>query len=234
MVLRRTLGTYGRRILSDLGLWLEDTLGAAPLDISLYERALTHGSHGVSNYQRLEFLGDRVLGLIMAEWLMTLFPAENEGFLSHRFTVLVSGAVCAQVARTAGIREWARLGKQARDDGASDSDYILGDMIEGIIGALYTEHGIDAARTFIRRWWAPLIDQKSAAPRHPKSLLHEWAEAHKRKSPVYSVVERTGPDHAPRFRVKASMGTAGEAEAEGRSKQEAESAAAAALLEKLS
>ncbi len=219
--------------MSDLAAWLEATLGRAPKDIALYQRALTHGSHGPANYQRLEFLGDRVLGVVVAEWLMQLFPNEKEGFLSHRFTVLVSGAVCAEVARAAGVRNRMILGKQARDDGAGDSDYILGDVIEALIGALYSEHGLEAARDFVRRWWAPHVDAKSAAPRHPKSLLHEYAEAHKRKPPAYRVVERSGPDHAPRFRVEASLGSLGSAEAEGRSKAEAESAAAAALLEKL-
>lgn len=220
--------------MSGLAAWLEETLGRAPEDLALYERALTHGSHGPANYQRLEFLGDRVLGVLMAEWLMTLFPNEKEGFLSHRFTVLVSGAVCAEVARAMAARDWLRLGKQARDDGAIESEYILGDVTEALIGALYSEHGLDAAREFVRRWWAQYVDAKSAAPRHPKSLLHEWAEAHKRKPPAYRVVDRSGPDHAPRFRVEASLGSAGSAEAEGKSKAEAESAAATALLATLS
>ncbi len=216
-----------------LAHWLEATLGVAPRDIALYERALTHGSHGPDNYQRLEFLGDRVLGQLIAEWLTETFPNEKEGFLSHRLTVLVSGATCAEVARTAIVRDHMKLGKQARDDGGYDSEYILGDVTEALIGAVFIEHGINVARALVRRWWAPFLDGNAPAPRHPKSLLHEWAEAHKRKTPIYTIIDRSGPDHSPRFRVRVSVGSAGEAEAEGKSKQDAERAAAAALLEQL-
>ena len=211
--------------------WLAETLGAEPHDAALYQTALTHPSHGPDNYQRLEFLGDRVLGLVVADWLSALFPKEREGELSQRFVTLVSGATCAEVARGLGIRAHVRLGKQARDDGAADSDNILGDVIEALIGALYREHGLETARSFIRRAWGPLIDGKAAVPRHPKSLLHEWAEGRKRKPPSYAVIDRSGPDHALRWTVRASLGNAGEADGTGSSKQEAETAAATALLE---
>ncbi|CAM3234913.1 Ribonuclease 3 [Sphingomonas antarctica] len=214
--------------------WLAETLGAEPRDATLYQTALTHPSHGADNYQRLEFLGDRVLGLVIADWLSALFPRDREGELSHRFVTLVSGATCADVARDLGLRGHVRLGKQARDDGAADSDNILGDVIEALIGALYQEHGLQAARAFIHRAWASRIDGKAAVPRHPKSLLHEWAEGHKRKPPTYTVIDRSGPDHALRWTVRASLGTAGEADGTGSSKQEAETAAATALLGMLS
>ncbi len=213
--------------------WLADTLGVAPEDEALYRTALTHPSHGADNYQRLEFLGDRVLGLVIADWLSAQFPKEREGQLSQRFVTLVSGATCAEVARELGLKDHIRLGKQARDDGASDSDNILGDVMEALIGALYLEHGLDAARALIRRAWTGRIDGRDAVPRHPKSLLHEWAEANKRKPPRYTVMDRAGPDHALRWTVQASVGSAGEAPGTGSSKQEAETAAAAALLEKL-
>ena len=213
--------------------WLADTLGAVPKDEALYQTALTHPSHGPNNYQRLEFLGDRVLGLVIAEWLSAAFPTEREGQLSQRFVTLVSGVTCAEVARELGIKAHVRLGKQARDDGAADSDNILGDVMESLIGALYLEHGLEAARVFIHRAWKPRIDGKAAVPRHPKSLLHEWAEGHKRKPPVYMVIDRSGPDHALRWTVRASLGNAGEADGTGSSKQEAETAAAIALFGKL-
>jgi ribonuclease III len=213
--------------------WLATTLGVAPRDEALYRTALTHPSHGADNYQRLEFLGDRVLGLVIADWLSGLFPKEREGQLSQRFVTLVSGVTCAEVARELGVKAHVRLGKQARDDGASDSDNILGDVMEALIGALYTEHGLEAARAFIHRAWGPRIDGKAAVPRHPKSLLHEWAEGNKRKPPHYTVIDRSGPDHALRWTVRASVGSAGEADGTGSSKQEAETAAATALLGKL-
>lgn len=213
--------------------WITQTLGSEPGDLDLYERALTHGSHKGANYERLEFLGDRVLGLTIAEWLFERFPDDAEGRLSFRLNALVSGASCATVGRTLGLRAHIRLGKQAQDDGAFESDNVLGDVVEALIGALYLDHGLDAPRQFIRRYWAALIDDQLVAPRHPKSMLQEWAAAQNRRPPAYEVVDRSGPDHAPRFRVKVSLGSAGEAEAEGASKQEAETAAAIALLAEL-
>lgn len=216
----------------DLRGWIADTLGHAPTDLALFERALTHGSQAAANYERLEFLGDRVLGLTIAEWLFEKFPDEAEGALSRRLNALVTGAVCAEVAREVGVVPFLRLGKQARDDGAAQSDNVLGDVMEALIGALYLEAGQDAARALIRRAWGDKIDRQGAAPRHPKSALQEWAAARNRRAPVYDVVDRSGPNHAPRFRVKVTIGKL-EAEAEGSSKQEAETAAAAALLEKV-
>lgn len=213
--------------------WLKATLPAIPVRLDLYQRALTHSSFGGKDYQRLEFLGDRVLGLVMAEWLSELFPEEREGSLSHRFTILVSGRTCAEVARDLGVKAWLRLGKQARDDGGYEKDSILGDVTESLLGAIYLDLGFDVSRRFVRDRWQRFIDVNAQAERHPKSLLHEWAEAHNRKSPDYAIVDRSGPDHAPRFTVRVSLGSAGEATATGLSKQEAETAAARALLEKL-
>ena len=214
--------------------WIEQALGHRPADIAPFERALTHGSQAAANYERLEFLGDRVLGLAMAEWLFTLFPNEPEGALSKRLNTLVTGAVCADVARSLGVAQHLKLGKQARDDGARDSDNVLGDVMEALIGALYLDAGLDAARAAVRTAWGDRVrTQGSAAPQHPKSALQEWAAAHNRRTPMYEIVDRSGPHHAPRFTVKASIGALAEATAEGSSKQEAETAAAAALLVKL-
>lgn len=213
--------------------WLAQATGVAPRDVKLYERALTHGSFGSDTYERLEFLGDRVLGLVVARWLYDMFGDEAEGKLSFRFNSLVAGATCATVGRAIGVTPHIRLGKQARDDGAFDSDNVIGDVVESLIGALYLDRGIDAAQAFIRHHWEPLLNDQGSAPRHPKSALQEWAAAHNRKPPVYSVIDRSGPHHAPRFTVNVSLGSAGEAVAEGSSKQDAETAAAEALLGKL-
>ena len=131
--------------------WIADTLGHRPRDLALFEAALTHSSHAGENYQRREFLGDRVLGLIMADWLFALFPAEPEGKLSRRINALVSGETCAEVAKTLGVGPHLRLGKQARGDGAQLSTYVLGDVVEALIGALFIEAGLDDARSFVRR-----------------------------------------------------------------------------------
>lgn len=219
--------------MTGLAAWLAEALGYTPTDLAPYERALTHGSRSAESYERLEFLGDRVLGLIMAEWLFELFPDEPEGNLSRRLNALVTGAVCAEVARAIGVVHHLRLGKQARDDGASDSDNVLGDVTEALIGALYRDHGLGAAGGFIRRAWADRVTGATPAPRHPKSALQEWAAANNRRPPVYEITDRSGPHHAPRFTVKVTVGKLAEAEATGRSRQEAETEAAKALLERL-
>ena len=208
--------------------------GAEPRDLGLYHEALTHGSTGdARDYQRLEFLGDRVLGVVIAEWLYKL-EAADEGRLSQRLNALVSRATCAAVARAIDLGPHIRMGKQARDDGGRDSDNILGDVMEALIGALYLDAGFPAARDFVRARWSGRIDHQARAPQHPKSALQEWAAAHNRRPPAYEIVERSGPHHAPRFTVKVAIGKLAEAEGQGSSKQEAETAAAAALLEKVS
>jgi ribonuclease-3 len=219
--------------LSELANFMADALGHQPNDRSLFERALTHPSYSKANYQRLEFLGDRVLGLIMAEWLSERFPGEPEGQLSHRFTTLVSRASCSQVGLELGISKHLKLGKQAREDGASRSENVVGDAVEALIAALYLDGGYDAARRFVRERWADMVAEQEEVPRHPKSLLHEWAEGHGRKSPTYELVDRQGPSHAPRFTVRVTVKGLGQAEGQGTSKQEAETAAAAELLKQV-
>lgn len=216
--------------MNDLARWVKDVLGVQAKDLALYDRALTHSSHAGPTYERLEFLGDRVLGLVIADWIYTLHPDDPEGKLSHRLNTLVARTTCAEVGRALGLASRIKLGKQALEDGAFDSDNVLGDVVEALIGALFVDQGLDAARAFVVGQWQSHISSQTSAPRHPKSELQEWAAAHNRRAPAYSVVERSGPDHAPRFRVKVSLGSAGEAEAEGKSKQEAESAAAGVLL----
>ncbi|MEG8039539.1 ribonuclease III [Sphingomonas sp. LR60] len=217
----------------DVAAWVGEVLGVRPDEPDLFVRALTHSSHAGESYERLEFLGDRVLGLVMAEWLSEVFPDEPEGQLSKRFNALVTGAVCAEVARGIGAVAHVRLGKQARDDGAQHGDNLLGDVMEALLGALYRTAGLDAARAAIRRLWADRIHSDDKAPQHPKSALQEWAAANRRAVPAYELVDRSGPGHAPRFTVRVTVGK-DEVSAEGTSKQEAETEAARALLEVLS
>jgi len=219
--------------MSDLAGFVRDQLGHAPKDLALFERALTHPSLGRDNYQRLEFLGDRVLALVIAEWLTERFQGEAEGQLSFRLTTLVSRASCAQVGIELGVPALLRLGKQAMDDGAARSENVVGDAVEALIAGLYLDGGYDAAKAFVRRNWASMLDAQQTAPRHPKSLLLEWAEGHGRRPPDYEVIDQSGPPHAPRFTVRAAVRGLGSAEGKGSSKQEAETAAAAALLEQL-
>jgi ribonuclease-3 len=213
--------------------WIEQTLGRKPGDPVLFERALTHASHGADQYERLEFLGDRVLGLAIAGWLYELFPDEPEGQLSKRLNALVARDVCAEVGRELGVGGRVRLGKQAREDGASDSDNVIGDVVEALIGALYLDSGLAAAEAFVRRAWGERVSTRDKAPQHPKSALQEWAAAKEKKPPAYRLAERSGPQHAPTFVVEVEIKGVGSATAEGASKQEAETAAAAKLLEQL-
>ncbi len=210
--------------------WLADKLGHRPKAMPLFELALTHASRSEENYERLEFLGDRVLGLATAAWLYELFADEPEGKLSRRLNVLVSRATCSDVARDIGIPERMRLGKQAREDGAHDSDNVLGDAVEALIGAVFLDAGFEAAEDVVQRLWASRVGELERAPKHPKSRLQEWAAANERRPPAYELVGRSGPHHAPKFIVEVTIRDVGAARAEGTTKQEAETAAAEALL----
>jgi ribonuclease-3 len=218
----------------DIPPFVGEALGGEPKQPQLFERALTHGSHGRDTYERLEFLGDRVLGLVIAAWLFERFPNEPEGKLSRRFNVLVARETCGEIGRALDLPRFIRLGPQAREDRANMSENVVGDVVEAMIGAIYLDGGIERAEAFVKTQWTPFLDGQRKAPVHPKSELQEMAAEKQLGVPVYEVLARFGPHHAPRFRIKVSLGRHGEAEAEGASKQDAETAAAAALLEKIS
>lgn len=204
--------------------------GLPPEDEALWIEALTHGSTGETrHYQRLEFLGDRVLGLVIAEWLHET-GRDNEGKLSQRLNALVAGSMCARMARELDLGDHLRLGKQARDDGGRDSDNILGDAMEALIGACFVEFGFEASRALVRRLWADAFAGQAGTIKHPKSALQEWAAGNRRRMPEYRILERTGPDHAARFTVSVSVRGVGEAEATAASKQDAETQAAAEFM----
>ena len=218
---------------AEVAKFVRERLGHEPKDLRLFELALTHARAGTDNYERLEFLGDRVLGHVMALALYERHPDEPEGYLSRRYNVLVARETCADIGREIGIPALVRLGKQARDDGASQSDNVVGDVVEALIGALLLDGGLEAAERFIREAWEPLLAGQRKAPLHPKSALQEMAAAKGCKAPAYELVARTGAHHAPTFTIRVSVPGLGEATAEGTSKQDAETAAAAALLERL-
>jgi ribonuclease-3 len=206
--------------------FLTEIAGRPPVDDALWLEALTHGSTGAArDYQRLEFLGDRVLGLAIAEWLHAA-ETGDEGRLSQRLNALVSRATCARIARSIGLGSHIRLGKQARDDGGADSDNILGDVMEALIGASFVTHGFEETRAMVRRLWADAVSGQTGQRKHPKSALQEWCAGNRRRMPEYRLVERSGPDHAARFTVAVSVPGVGEAEAIAGSKQEAETKAA--------
>ncbi len=216
---------------ADVAAFVRDQLGHEPRDLRLFEVALTHKSMtSGDDYERLEFLGDRVLGMVIAQALYERYPDEPEGFLSRRYNVLVARENCAENGREIGVPTLVRLGKQAREDGAAQSDNVVGDVVEALIGALLIDGGLEVAKRFVLKLWEPDLASQHGAPHHPKSALQELAAAKGLKAPVYEVVARTGAHHAPRFTIRVSVPRLGDATAEGTSKQDAETAAAAALL----
>lgn len=212
---------------------LEENLGYRFTERKRLEMALTHSSVGskARDNERFEFLGDRVLGLLTAERLLEQYPDAVEGDLSPRFHALVDKAACAKAARLMGIGPALRLSPGESKSGGREKDTILADACEAVMAALYLDGGLDAARTaFVRFWSEGLAHPPSATAKDPKSALQEWAQSRGRPVPNYTVVSRQGPDHAPRFTVEAKVDGADPIRAEGRSRQEAEKAAAAAML----
>ena len=198
--------------------------------------ALTHsGAAAEGDYQRLEFLGDRVLGLIIAGHLLETHGDADAGELALRYNALVRAEACAEVATAAGLGAFVRLGKGEALSGGAAKPGILADVCEAVIAALYLDGGLDAATGFVLRLWAPLLEEQTAAVKDPKTALQEWAQRGGLGQPVYSLVSRTGPDHEPLFTasvdVPGSRIAASAATGRGPSKRAAEQAAAANAME---
>ncbi len=228
----RLMGTQAERDRLEAEAWATETLGIRLSDPALLMMALTHKSaRSATSYERLEFLGDRILGAVIAADLYQKYPKEPEGKLTRRFHTLVSGETCAAVARAHHVGSYVRMDAQARADGGVDSDNILGDVVEALIGALWLDQGWESAGQAVRRWWSGQSGQVGSAQKHPKSALQEWALARGRRTPVYELAGRSGAHHAPNFHVRLRVGDLPPVEAEGSSKQEAETRAAQAFLE---
>ena len=215
---------------------LETTIGYRFADSALLERALTHisalkGAQGrAGSYQRLEFLGDHVLGLAVSEMLFAAFPKADEGELSRRLADLVRRESCAEVARAIDLGAALRLGASESNAGGRSRQAILADVCESLIGAVFLDGGYKAAAYFAERFWAARMRTPARPLRDPKTMLQEWAQARGLPTPSYREVERTGPHHNPEFRVEVALPNRGPAEGKGRSKRAAEQAAAAAML----
>ena len=209
------------------------SLGHDFADRGLLEQALTHpsaASPARPDNQRLEFLGDRVLGLVIAGALLRAFPTESEGSLAPRFNALVRRETLAEVAEEIGLGGYLRLGRSESLGGGRRKAAILADAMEALIAALYLDGGMDAAERFVLGRWRRRIEAPAAAPTDAKTRLQEWEQARGMSPPAYEEVARSGPDHAPRFVVAASLVTGETAEGEAASKKQAEQAAARALL----
>lgn len=216
---------------------LETRLGHRFADRSLLEQALTHASAvspdeaRTKSYQRLEFLGDRVLGLSVAAMLYETAPDAPEGHLSRALADLVRKETCAAIAAEIGVSAALRVGKGERRNGLAKKPAVLGDACEALLGAIYLDGGFPASDRVIRALWAGrLPDLDAGTVADPKTALQEWAHTRGLTEPRYSEIGRTGPDHAPMFRVLASIPGLADAEGQGRSKRLAERAAAEAML----
>ena len=202
----------------------------------LLQRALTHASIGSKtrpDNQRLEFLGDRVLGLVMSEALLSADRGATEGQLAPRFNALVRKETCAEVAREVDLGAVLRLGRSEMLTGGRRKEALLADGMEAVIAAVYLDAGLDAAREVVLRLWGERLQSVESDARDAKTMLQEWAQGHGAPPPDYAEVAREGPPHAPRFTIEVRLATGETARASAGSKRQAEQAAARALLDTL-
>lgn len=203
----------------------------------LLQRALTHGSISTAtrpDNQRLEFLGDRVLGLTMAEALFAADRAATEGQLAPRYNALVKGETCAAIAREIGLGDVLKLGRSEMKTGGRRKEALLADAMEAVLAAIYLDAGFEAARRVILDLWANRLKNVDQDSRDPKTALQEWAQAQGMSPPRYVQVARSGPDHAPEFEIAVRLDDGREAMAAGKgTKRSIEQAAAQALLDQI-
>lgn len=206
--------------------------GYAFEDLRLLETALTHSSavKAVANNERLEFLGDRVLGLVVADMLFRRFPDAREGEIAPRFNALVDARSCAEIGTELGLAEFVRADAalKARMRGAGGN--YLADAVEALIAGIYLDGGIDAARDFVLRFWEPRLSMVVSKPVNPKSELQEWVARQSDARPEYTIEKREGPDHQPQFTVSVAVRGFAPSLGTGGSRRAAEEAAATALL----
>jgi ribonuclease-3 len=219
-----------------VGTVLEERIGHRFSDPSILEMALTHISalkgarNRAGSYQRLEFLGDHVLGLVISDMLYRAFPKADEGELSRRLADLVRKETCTEIARSIDLGAVIRVGSSEHNAGARSRPAILADVCEAVIGAGYLDGGYKAAEEVVERLWQVRLRATAQPQRDPKTVLQEWAQARGLPTPAYREIARSGPDHSPEFRVAVQLPALAPAEGSGRSKRAAEQAAAAAML----
>ncbi len=222
----------------DIQGWAIANLGHTFINQALLIAAVTHTSLNQSgintNYERLEFLGDRVLGVVVADFLYLHYPEEGEGKMARRLAELVRRESCATVARAIGAERYVRMERTAQAAKVHESDGTLGDVCEALIGALYLDGGMDVASQFIKKHWAPLMNVAEMVPKDAKSALQEWAQGRGLPLPIYTVKGQSGPDHAPVFDIEVNVRGYPPELASGTNKQEAQKKAAIQLLTRLS
>lgn len=212
----------------------QDRLGHHFRDADLLKRALTHSSLGAENYERLEFLGDRVLGVVIAEIVFKSFPHEREGALAKRHSALACTETLAEIAKVLDLPDVAILSEGERAAGGMMQDNLLADALEAVIGAIYLDcgshYGLKVCYDVILGLWGEKIHQLKEPPIDSKTALQEWAQARKLGTPVYEIIERSGPDHAPQFKIQVTVRTYPPKIAQGSSRRAAEKEAAKNLL----
>ena len=217
---------------------IEARLGHRFANPKLLREALTHssatgrGRHTRSN-ERLEFLGDRVLGLVIADLLIAAYPDEGEGDLSRRHAALVRRATLADVAADLGVAEWLVVGRSEEEDGGRGNPALRANVVEALIGAIYLDSSFAVARSFVQQHWGARLESMEAPPRDAKTALQEWAQGRGLGLPTYEVASVAGPAHAPSFDVAVSLADLGSSRAIAGSKRAAEQAAAEKLLARL-
>lgn len=223
-------GHGGRQDFADL----EKRIGYEFQAHEYLREALTHASvRGTADelhYERLEFLGDRVLGLAIADILHRTFPGVTEGELSVRYNLLVNGKTLTEISDDLGLYEFIRTGGDLRELTGKRMRGVRADVLEALIAAIYLDGGLEAAMAFVTRFWMPLVHRETASRRDSKTELQEWAHANQIDTPQYIEIGRTGPDHEPLFTVAVRLDGRAECRGRGRSKRAAEQDAAAALL----
>ncbi len=213
---------------------LEELIGYKFKDIHFLERAVTHSSTNDDyNYQRLEFLGDRVLGLVMAHSLFSEFKKENEGGLAKRHTALVQGPTCSMIGQKYNIGDYIVLSDSERVAGVHLNENIISDVVEALIGAVYIDGGYEAAQKVVLGLWGDIIKTLEKAPQDPKTELQEWAQARSLDLPVYEIIDKQGPDHAPKFVIQLRITGFDVVTAEGASRRQTEKVAATKMLKLL-
>ncbi|MEE9314906.1 MAG: ribonuclease III [Rhizobiaceae bacterium] len=214
---------------------LEERIGHSFKTHERLVRALTHSSAtkkagDISHYERLEFLGDRVLGLCVAELLFFEFPQAREGELSVRLNALVSGNTCAEIADEIGVHVFIHAGADVKHIASKRMRSVRADVVESLIAAIYLDGGLESAKKFVSKYWQSRIHEAGAGIRDSKTALQEWAHIEASSTPLYNIASRAGPDHDPIFTVEVVIEGAKGATGSGRSKRSAEQDAAQTIL----
>jgi ribonuclease III len=231
----RARGEAAPELTKEMRQACEEAIGYKFKDAGLLDRAMTHRSAAQGravqwSNERLEFLGDRVLALVMVETLLERFPETREGDLAPRFNALVSRETCALIGADLGLGRFLIVDRAERSSGGPGKRSLLANVAEAVIGAIYLDGGLVKARKFVLNHWAGLLKQSAGTPRDPKSALQEWVQGEGLPAPTYRHDSRAGPDHAPMFTATVHVDGLLPAEGSGPSKQEAERAAARAML----